>query len=139
MKNSKEKMITEGLKRIKNLETEFGLRPNIYKYFNEGKLYYSYLISGIIGCIDTINYDGRYAKIVEEFEKQYGYLVYHVIETGNTIALLYVGCDEEEWEWERLLDKQYLASYVYNLDNPQLSEFGDIVVGSSDGALVRVA
>ena len=139
MSNSKEKMFTEALKRLTDLEKQFGLRPNIYKYFKEGKLYYSYLVLGISGCIDTINSDVRYAKIVEEFEEKYGHLVYHVIEAGNMIALLYVGCDEEEWETEVLLDKQYLASYVYNLDNPQLSEFGDIVVSSSDGVLVRVA
>lgn len=139
MNKTNQNMFTEALKRLTDLEKQFGLRPNIYKYFNEGKLYYSYLISGIIGCIDTINYDARYAKIVEEFEEKYGYLVYHVIETGNMIALLYVGCDEEEWETEELFDKQYLASYVYNLDNPQLSEFGDIVVSSSDGVLVRIA
>ena len=139
MNKTNQNMFTEALKRLTDLEKQFGLRPNIYKYFNEGKLYYSYLILGIIGCIDTINYDARYAKIVEEFEEKYGYLVYHVIETGNMIALLYVGCDEEEWETEELFDKQYLASYVYNLDNPQLSEFGDIVVSSSDGVLVRIA
>ena len=81
----------------------------------------------------------RYAKIVEEFEEKYGHLVYHVIETGNTIALLYVGCDEDEWETEVLFDKQYLASYVYNLDNSQSSEYGDIMVSSSDGVLVRIA
>lgn len=139
MNNVREKMITEGLKRIKNLETEFELSPNIYKCFKEGKLQYSRLMEGSGGCTNTINYNERYAKIVEEFEEKYGHLVYHVIETGNTIALLYVGCDEDEWETEVLFDKQYLASYVYNLDNLQLSEFGDIMVSSSDGVLVRVA
>ena len=139
MKNSKEKMFAEALKRLKNLEEQFELRPNIYECFKNGKLQYSHSIAGNGGCIDTINYDVRYAKIVEEFEEKYGHLVYHVIETGNTIALLYVGCDEDEWETEVLFDKQYLASYVYNLDNSQSSEYGDIMVSSSDGVLVRIA
>lgn len=133
-----EKMYIEALNRLTNLEEQFGLNPDIYKCFTEKELQYSHLIEGTGGCINPINDDVRYAKIVEAFEKNYGTLVYHVIETGNTISLLYVGCDEEEWESERLFDKQYLASYVYNFDNPQLSEFGDIVVSSSDGVLVRV-
>lgn len=138
MQNLKPKMFTEALKRLKNLEEQFGLNSNICKSFKEGKLQYSHSIAGSGVCIDTINYDVRYAKIVEEFEKTYGHMVYYVIEAGNTIALLYVGCDEEEWETEVLFDKQYLASYVYNFDYPQLSEFGDIVVSSSDGVLIRV-
>lgn len=135
----KQKMLTEALKRLKNLEEQFGLNSNICKSFKEGKLQYSHSIAGSGACIDTINYDVRYAKIVEDFEEKYGHLVYHVIETGNMIALLYVGCDEEEWKTEVLFDKQFLASYVYNFDYPQLSEFGDIVVNGSDGVLVRVA
>ena len=139
MKNSKEKMFAEALKRLKNLEEKIGLRQNIYECFKDGKLQYSHLMEGRGGCTNTINYNEKYAKIVKEFEEKYGHLVYYIIENGNTIALLYVGCDEEEWETEVLFDKQYLASYVYNLDNPQLSEFGDIVVNIADGVLVRIA
>ena len=138
MKTLKDKMRTEALKRIKELEKEFILRPNIYKYFNEGNLYYSYLNLGIRGCIDTINYDKRYARVVDMFEEEYEYLVYHVIETGNTIALLYVGKNEEDWECERLFDNQYLPAYVYNFNDPDCSEFGDIVVSSNAGALTRI-
>ena len=128
----------EALFRLKELEEQFELRPNIYKYFKEGKLYYSYLIAGISGCIDTINYDSRYVKVVEEFENRYNSLVYHVIESGNTIALLYVSDCEEDWEMQRLFAGQYIAAYVYNFEHPDLSEYGDIVITCSEGALVRV-
>lgn len=134
----KETKIEEGLSRLKELEAAFELRPNIYKYFKEEKLYYSYLICGLFGCIDTINYDDRYAKVVKEFEETYGYVVYHVIESCGSIALLYVSDDEEDWEYERLFNNTYISAYVHNFEYPELSEFGDIIVGSSDGALVRL-
>lgn len=138
MNISKERKIEEGLLRLKELEVAFDLRPNIYKYFKEGKLYYSYLIGGLVGCIDTINYDERYAKVVKKFEEIYGYVVYHVIESYGSIALLYVSNDEEDWECERLFDNTYISAYVHNLESLELSEFGDIVVSSSEGALIRV-
>ena len=71
MNISKERKIEEGLLRLKELEVAFDLCPNIYKYFKEGKLYYSYLVGGLVGCIDTINYDERYAKVVKKFEEYY--------------------------------------------------------------------
>lgn len=138
-KNFIEEMKKEALRRIETLTKEFELRPNIYKYFEEGKIYYSYLIAGISGCIDTIHYDERYANVVAEFENKYGMLVYHVVETGNTISLLFVSDIEDDWDSERLFAGQYLLSYVYNFDYPDCSEFGDIVVGGLDGALVRIA
>ena len=127
----------EALKRLEKLTEVFGLNPNIRKYFEEGRLYYSYL-TGIVGCIDTIEYDERYANCVKEFEESRNYLVYHVIETGDTIALLYVSDLEEEWEVEELYSKQYISAYVYDFSNPEHSEFGDIAVTESGGALVRI-
>lgn len=131
MNISKERKNEESLLRLKELEAAFDLRPNIYKYFKEGKLYYSYLIGGVAGCIDTINYDERYAKVVKEFEEAYNYVVYHVIESYGSIALLYVSDDEEDWEYQGLFDDTYISAYVYNFEHPELSEFGDIVVGST--------
>lgn len=138
MKISKERKIEEGLLRLKELEVAFDLRPNICKYFKEGKLYYSYLIGGVVGCIDTINYDERYAKVVKEFEEVYECVVYHVIEGSNSIALLYVSDNEEDWEEERLFDNTYISAYVHNFDFSELSEFGDVVISSSNGAMIRL-
>ena len=138
MNISKERKIEEGLLRLKELEVAFDLRTNIYKYFKEGKLYYSYLVGGLVGCIDTINYDERYTKVVKEFEETYDYVAYHVIESAGSIALLYVSDDEEDWEEERLFDNTYISVYVHNFESPESSEFGDIVVSSSEGALIRL-
>ena len=51
-------------------------------------------------------------------------------------ALLYVSDDEESWEYERLEDN-YISAYVYNINHPECSEFGDIILTGNNGALVR--
>ena len=60
------------------------------------------------------------------------------IETGNTIALLFVSDNKEEWEFETLCCGQYVFAYVCNFDNPDYSEFGDIIISSFKGALIRI-
>lgn len=103
-KISKEAKKEEAVKRLEELTKTFNLRPNnILKYFKEDKIYYSYITcKGLLGTIDTINYDKRYAEVVDRFEEEYDCLAYHVIETGNTIALLFVSDNKEEWEFETL-------------------------------------
>jgi hypothetical protein len=79
-KISKEAKKEEAVKRLEELTKTFNLRPNILKYFKEDKLYYSYITcKGLLGTIDTINYDKRYAEVVDRFEEEYDCLVYHVI------------------------------------------------------------
>ena len=112
-KISKEAKKEEAIKRLEELTEKFNLRPNILKYFKEDKLYYSYITcNGLLGTIDTINYDKWYAEVVDRFEEEYDCLVYHVIETGNTIALLFVSDNKEEWEFETLCCGQYVFAYV---------------------------
>lgn len=129
----------EANRRIDELTQAFHLNPNIKKYFNEGKVYYSYITGGVIGSIDTIEYDKRYAEAVKAFEERTGGLVYHAIEQGCTLSLLYVGIDPEEWPYERLKEN-YITAFVYNFDIPDYSEYGDIFVGryGYSGALIRV-
>ena len=79
-KISKEAKKEEAVKRLEELTKTFNLRPNILKYFKEDKLYYSYITcKGLLGTIDTINYDKRYTEVVDRFEEEYDCLVYHVI------------------------------------------------------------
>lgn len=138
-KISKEAKKEEAVKRLEELTKTFNLRPNILKYFKEDKLYYSYITcKGLLGTIDTINYDKRYAEVVDRFAEEYDCLVYHVIETGNTIALLFVSNNKEGWEFETLCCGQYVFAYVCNFDNPDYSEFWDIIISSFKGALIRI-
>lgn len=135
----------EAINRIKALIEKCNLNQKVMKYFNEGKVYYSYLTAGgFMGSIDTISYDKNYEKAVKDFETKHpDYIVYHAIESitvhGKLLSLLYVSSDNEEWETERLDSNNNIMSYVFNLDNPKLSEFGYIATDSfmGSGALVR--
>ena len=135
----------EAINRIKTLIEKCNLNPNVLKYFNEGKVYYSYLTAGgFMGSIDTISYDKDYEKAVKDFEtKHQDYLVYHAIESitshGKLLSLLYVSRNKENWESEKLEINNSIMSYVFNLDNPKLSEFGYIAIDGfmKSGALVR--
>ena len=102
---------------------------------SEGKLYYSYITGGFLGSIDTINYDKRYAEVVKAFEEQTSYLVYHVIERGNTISLLFVSDDYNHWLEERPTASGVMAQVV-DMDTYE-NELGFIRVYTNQGALYR--
>ena len=134
----KVKQKREALCRIDELIDTYELNPNIKKYYKKGRLYYSYLTAGgMMGSIDTINYDARYPSVVKEFEKR-GNLVYHCIEHKGTLSCLFVGASEDEWVSERI-HKGKLLAYVYDFANPELSKIGHISVGAfgESGALIR--
>lgn len=135
----------EAINRIKALIEKCNLNQKVMKYFNEGKVYYSYLTAGgFMGSIDTISYDKDYEKAVKDFEDKHpDCIVYHAIESittqGKLLSLLYVSSDKEDWESEILESNSSIMSYVLNIDNPDLSEFGYITIDSfmESGALVR--
>ena len=129
------KQMKEAMERLTSLEKIYVINPKIKKYFSEGKLYYSYITGGFIGSIDTINYDKRYADVVKAFEEQTSYLVYHVIERGNTIALLFVSDDYNHWLEERPTESGVMAQVV-DMDSYE-NELGFIRVDTNQGALYR--
>ena len=68
---------------------------------------------------------------VRQLESKYNILVYHVIHSFTTIgemeSYLYVSNHPEEWEDDRAgLKEGETVAYVYNCDDPELSEFGYI-------------
>lgn len=137
-----EEMKSEALERIKFWIKNLGLNPNIYDYFKVGKLYYSYLTAGgFIGSIDTISYDKKYERLVKEFENEYDTVVYHCIESktvfGNSLAMLYVGRDKDEWSAERPFSDGFVMANVHNLDE-SFNEIGLVKFEAYQGALIRV-
>ena len=128
MKNNLQKeQYKEAIKRIDILTQAFDLNPHIKDYFVKGKVCYSYITGGFIGSIDTIEYDARYIQVVKEFEERTHGLVYHAIETGNSLALLYVSKNSANWSMEGLQDG-YIWAHVHNFDCPECSEDGDIFI-----------
>lgn len=144
MKVTETEIREEAINRIKILIDKFNLNKKVLSYFQEGKVYYSYLTAnGCIGSIDTISYNKSYEQAIKQFEEEYhGYIVYHAIETitqhGKLLSLLYVSNDKDGWE-DQTLENNYIFSYVVNINDPDLSEFGDITIGrfSKSGALIR--
>lgn len=141
--NIKEKQIAEGLYRMKQISKKFCLNPNLVKYLKQGKIYYSYITGeGIIGSIDTIEYDSNYVELIKKFENTSERYVYHAIESVlafnnqqyHFLNLLYVSNNEEYWDSERL-SENYISSYVINLDSQDLSEIGDIFLDGFRGPL----
>ena len=138
MNISREKKNNEAIRRLQQLVEQMGLNPKVVDYFQQGKIYYSYITGGVIGSIDTITYDPRYEKAVQDFESQYeGFVVYHAIETGDMLSLLYVSDIEEDWPAE-VLCGDYITSYTINFEEG-IEEFGDIFISGymNSGALIR--
>lgn len=132
----KSKQKAEALKRIKLLEKYYDINPNIRTYFSQEKLYYSYLTgSGYIGSIDTICYDQRYEQLVKKFEHDTSAMVYHAIEYGNTLALLYVSASLDNWEYEQPL-KKGIPAWIWNFEDDSCEQ-GYIKVDVLQGALYR--
>lgn len=124
----KEEMKKEALNRMKMLK----LHPNIIKEFsNKGILNLS--LNAALYYLS----EEQLAR-VQEFEKEYGGLVYHVIQNRYMLSFLYVSKHKEEWEYDRNdLKEGYPIAYVVNLSDESCSEFGSIGIRPCVGGLLR--
>lgn len=133
---TKAMMKTEVLERMDILN----LHPNVIKEFKEqGVLNYSYSILGFLYWL-TEETQAR----VNLFEKETGYLVYHVIEDetsiGRLITFLYVSANSDEWEQDKQdLREGFALAFVVNADDELCSEFGSVGLKSVNGGVVRTA
>ena len=76
---------------------------------------------------------------VRELEARCNILIYHVIHSFTTIgemeSYLYVSNHPKEWEDDRAgLKEGETVAYVYNCDDPELSEFGYIGIRPTPAA-----
>ena len=125
----------EALIRMKKI----GLPMNVITDFNDGYHIYVYDLNM---CI-TFMPDRKTLDRIRNFEQQYKALVYAVIRTrtthGTLDSYLFVSDYPQEWPSDRqaLNDKETMA-YVYNQDDPELSEIGLIGFDVNfDGRLSR--
>lgn len=133
MENLKARQKKEAVKRMKKLD----IMEQIIEQFEEsGRVY----LSEIMGFLYWLDKDEQ--KMVDEFEKKSGCLVYHVIKNETSFGLLYsllfVSGSDKDWEIERdyLRQGQALA-YVVNKDFPKCSDCGSIGIEPSIGGLKR--
>lgn len=131
---TREEMKNEAIKRMRKL----GLFSQVIKEFKEEDILHLSESGGYLYWLDE-----KQKKIVEDFEKESGNIVYHVVRSftnmGEMLSLLIVSKYEEDWEmdWENIPDG-YVFSYVVNLDEPMFSEYGTITVQNRIGGLVRL-
>ena len=132
---TRDEMVNEAAARMKDLR----ILDNVIREFENGTLN----CSEHIGILFWLN-DGQ-KEIVEKFEKRTGHMVYHVIrsftEIGEMLTLLFVSKYKEDWESERVLlnEEGYAYAYVENVDFPECSEMGEVVIKPSFGGLRRTA
>lgn len=125
-------MKAEAVKRMKKLRIWM---TAIDEFRNEDKVNVSRS-----GFLYWLNND--YKKLVSDFEKEYGGVVYHCIESntefGKLLSVLYVSCHPDEWSSDMQdLKEGCPLVYVFNLDCDYFSEFGSIGIRNRFGGLVR--
>ena len=127
--------VVEALLRMKNLK----LHENVINEFKEtGKIN----LSENGGILYWLNEEEN--KMVRDWEKETGNLVYHVIknnmEFGLCYSFLYVSPYTDEWlNDDEDLKEGYPIVYVKNVTDNTCSEYGSIGIRSNIGGLVRVA
>ena len=137
---TREEMKTEALERMKMLRimghvcNEFRTHDIVNYSERQNKIF-----DGILYWMDN---EEKFTKIKNDFEKEYGGLVYHaqLIHTniGDMLSLLYVSKTKSEWKQDRdLLKHGDTYAYVYNLTDPDLSEIGLIGVAPKNGGITR--
>ena len=134
----------EATERLKILEKEFGVHPNVLKEFKTDKtIYYSETITKFFrGILYWLHNKEEFVAKVKEIEQQHNIYVYHCIFShtnfGDLLTMLFVSNDQDFWEFEReQLKDGYAGVYVWNMSFEQDSAFGDVGINGANGCLVR--
>ena len=136
MKINKEIKKAEAINRLKAME----IIPEAIRQFDEDDIVnVSENPYGILFWADD-----EQKELIEEFEKEYNALVYHVIHTytefGELYNFLYVSDHNEEWICDHDdLEEGYAYAYVWNKTDEWCSEIGSIGVRGKFGGIVRTA
>ena len=133
-KVTRELMKEEAIRRMQQL----GMLKSTIEKFKNGQLQVSQL-NGIL-----FDADEEVQQIVNEHEKEFGELIYHVIHSfsnlGETYECLFVSQYMEDWKYENdMLKRNIVYAYVENKTAPENSEAGSIMVCNVNGGLIRTA
>lgn len=88
-------------------------------------------------------------KLIKEFEKEYGYFVYYLIEdegiwpdgcTFKRYTMPYIGTNEEEYEMDKeeaIMRCGTCPAYVVNVEDPDCSEITEFVFSNIGGMIIN--
>jgi len=139
MNNLKEMQKQEAVRRMKTLK----LSSNVIKDFEkEDVVYYSERQNRFFdGILYWISNEDNFVKIVSDFEKEFGALVYHAqlshTEFGDLLAILYVSRHQSDWasDLHDLMTGETIA-YIVNVEYNE-GELGSIGVAPRNGGISR--
>lgn len=129
----KKEMKEEALLILKSLR----LYTDVIEDFERGNVLYA---SELIGMLCWLNAEEK--EYVQELEKEKNILVYHVIKSitdyGDMNSYLFISPNQEEWEYNReCLEQGIVCAYVQNMQDEEMSEFGNIGIMLMNGGLIR--
>ena len=125
----------EAVKRMRLMK----LMPNIIEEFEkESTVHYS----EICGILYWVSNNEGWTDYIGKFEAKWNALVYHAelshMEFGDCLSLFYVSGHRDEWERDIAdLKEGYALCYVWNIDDPDCSEFGGITFKPMNGGVKR--
>ncbi|MBO1122353.1 hypothetical protein [Enterococcus casseliflavus] len=112
----------------------FSIEGFVKEGFREGEIYCSKRTAIMVNRKKMIlpaifSITDQQKKIIEKYEKRFGFMVFHVIETntkhGLLLTLLHVSQHEFEWEQDRkeLEEDKVMLCFTVNIDFEDYSEF----------------
>lgn len=127
---TKSRMKEEAKKRL----DIFSIEGFVQEGFREGEIYCSKRTAIMVNRKKMIlpaifSITDQQKKIIAKYEKKYGFIVFHVIETntkhGLLLTLLHVSQHEFEWEQDRkeLEEDKVMLCFTVNIDFEDYSEF----------------
>ena len=143
-KDLRNKQKLEAIERLKILQNEYGVHPNVLKEFKADEtIYYSETINKFFaGVLYWLHNKDEFVAKVKEIEEKRNIYVYHCILThtnfGDLLTMLYISENENYWNDERKeLKDGYAGAYVWNMSFELDSEFGDVGIAGANGGLIR--
>lgn len=123
---------------IEVLSQTFDLSPEIKEIYKGGDIPLSCVVQYVGGVLNSLKNVPTYERIVRKFEEKFDVHVYYCIPSSIFVTMLYVGKDENEWEYLKpCLGKRVMYAAVYNCTY-DFYDFGDVVLGVKNGVLTRI-
>lgn len=129
---TQEEMKSEAIRRLEDLDV---MSSVVSAFKRTGKIYRSEF-GGILYDLDEISKTA--IGMLPEDYTPYAVICTHTV-FGTIYDVLYVTPNKGDWPYERMDRNGFCASYAYNADDPQLSEFGSIQIQNANGGIVRMA